>query len=188
MWVSLLFGGLGELTGGLWEAWTPFMRSAYSLAYFQNRAERVDWNCMGGWLVSCDCPSTHPSLSLATASASLGWGLLQLSRKLSCEKQKQLRPKACLSRVGAAITGTYTGSTSEQPWFLSVVRQPQFAPRPTPSAHASPSCPSTAPLLGKNAGAGIEEKTHFRGMEPAQTQPSKLLLHAIYNSQDMEAT
>ena len=38
-----LAGGPLELTGGLWEAWTPFVRSMRVLACSQGRADKVDW-------------------------------------------------------------------------------------------------------------------------------------------------
>ena len=66
-----------------WEAWAPLLRSAHTLVYSQNRAEREDWNATGRWSVSCSCPAVCPSLSRATAlalfvsqhNATLGWGV-----------------------------------------------------------------------------------------------------------------
>ena len=46
-----LVGGLVGLTGELWEAWTPPLRSAQMLAFTRNRVERADGNCTGHWLV-----------------------------------------------------------------------------------------------------------------------------------------
>ena len=56
--------------------------------------------------------------------------------------------------VRAAITGTYSRCASEVVQDRLGLGQPQPIPRPTLSAHSSPSCFSTAPLWGKDAGAG----------------------------------
>lgn len=50
---------------GLWETWTSTSFAP------KVGAERVDWNCADGWLVSWSCPSMYPSLSQGNCSTSL---------------------------------------------------------------------------------------------------------------------
>ena len=109
------------LTGGVWEAQSLLMRSVPMLYYTQSRVERVDWECKGGCCVFCDCLSPCPSLSHKTTEALIAsrctytleqrqydWGKILTTRCSGCSN-----PKQHLSREGAAITGVYTGSTSE---------------------------------------------------------------------------
>ena len=70
-----------------------------------------------------------------------------------------------MSWVGAAITGTHTGSASEAAWN-SVAGPLQLVPCQMLRAQVGPSCSSTAP---KGAGAGRGESSHLKGTEPAQT-------------------
>ena len=99
--------------------------------------------------------------------------------KLSWEKENSDLEK-CLSRVGTAITGTYTGSTSEQPRLLVSGKTSTIC------TQANAKCPST-PLIQarlpswEGGWCQIGEGTHLKGMEPAQTQPSKLLLQPLGN-------
>ena len=51
-----LIAGLVRLREGLWEPWTPLLRShAHLLAPKAVRRERIE-NCMSGWPVSQNCP------------------------------------------------------------------------------------------------------------------------------------
>ena len=121
-----------------------------------------------GWLTVFLWRLRHiPNLSPATAQ--LGWGLLQMRRKLSWEKENS-GLKKCLSRVGTAITGTYTGSTSEQPQLLISGKTSTICTQANAKCPSSPSYPGTAPLLGKEAGARLGRE-HTKG-DGASSDPT----------------
>ena len=118
--LRLVEGPVG-LIGRLKEGWAPLTSSMHMFAYSWNRAEREDWNSIGGWTASCDCPGMRPSLNLATATGLLAsWhsstGVTATVAKgweLGCETQMSPDLKQCLSRAVAAISGAYIGSAPE---------------------------------------------------------------------------
>ena len=171
-WETSLPGGPLGLTGGLWTAWTPFTRSRNTCLLSPKPGGERGLK-LHGWLTVFlwqlqRVPQSEPT------TAQLGWGLLQMRRKLSWENSHL---KRCLSRVGTAISG----STSEQPWLLSLVRHPQFVPRPRPNAHPAPLIQARPPSWERRL-VPIRQGAHFKGTEPAQAQPSELLLQPRGNS------
>lgn len=72
--------------------------------------------------------------------------------------------------MGTAITGTYTGSTSEQPQLLISGKTSTICTQANAKCPSSPSYPGTAPLLGKEAGARLGRE-HTKG-DGASSDPT----------------
>ena len=140
-----LTGGLGKPRLCFWEVW------ACLLACCWGTAEEVDWKlheCLVGFL---DCPSSHPSLNLGNTSAPLGRLAVRHGSSSDLEQR--------VSRVGAAITGTYDRQhirSSPDLWPFLAHRSPCShkckVPIPTP----------LVPVLFP-AGGGEWEKCTLRG-------------------------
>ena len=93
--------------------------------------------------------SSHSLLQGFFLTQELNLGLLHCRQILCC--------------LGPAITGTYRSNTSEA---LTQVRFLQPVPGHAPSNYTKPSCSSTVPLLGEDAGARRGENTPLLGHDP----------------------
>ena len=164
------------------------MKNVHTRASSQNKTEEEDWNCLGLWTVSWDHSTTWPNLSRLLALAPLGlWHISRVGQGLpwqrglhSCEGQSYLKPgMASEWSEGSHCWCLQRQSTWSGPELWLVLGPPQPAPWLMSSTHSGPSCSSTAPLWGKEADADVGESTHLKGMEPAWTWTSGLLLQQI---------
>ena len=157
------------------------MKTIHTLASSWNMVEKADWNCLGLWSVSPDCPSTCPSLNWVPTlaplalchSSTLGWAAVEGSWRensvvrdgTSSDLEWHVR-KAVEATTGTLQRQCIRGSPG--PWLGLGPSQP--TPRPTPSTLSSPYCSSTG-----------WECQCWEGevKKPDQTQPSGLLLQHL---------
>ena len=121
-----LVGGPLRLTGRLWEAWTPLVRTTQVLACSWGRGRGWIEDCSSDCPVSCDYAGACPSLSQANTPAHLRH-LPALHWSEGCHNQgessamghwRDSNPGQCLSGAGVASAGAYTGSAAG--WSLSL--------------------------------------------------------------------
>ena len=106
-----LVGGPVGLTGELWEACTPLLRSLHMLVCSWVRAERVDVSCLFSFERLSQC-APQPELSRCSRLTYFmtwvhtGVRAAMAKERIHCETQRWLRPNLLLSSVGAAINDT----------------------------------------------------------------------------------
>lgn len=105
---------------------------------------------------------------------------MPLPRGSSFERDKGSSvPEQHLSKVGTVITWAYGGRPRKQSWNLTAVRATTANTQAPTKCHSSPFCPRTAPHWVQDVGTDMGDSTYLKGMEPAETWTSEILLQQL---------